>query len=86
MDFVLRIALRFTTPWTNSSYRLRGCVDPTVPVGCFQGAHRRIDSVEPRRGKEYLPIMSDHEIQLLESQFPAVSGEAFAAARRSVLA
>lgn len=30
--------------------------------------------------------MSDHDIQLLESQFPAVSGEAFAAARRSVLA
>jgi len=30
--------------------------------------------------------VSDHEIEVLESQFPAVSGEAFAAARRSVLA
>ena len=30
--------------------------------------------------------MSDQDIQQLESQFPALSGEAFAAARRSVLA
>ena len=30
--------------------------------------------------------MSDHEIQLLESQFPAISGQAFAAARERVLA
>ncbi|MDI1314800.1 hypothetical protein [Prosthecobacter sp.] len=30
--------------------------------------------------------MSDLEIQLLESQFPAVSGQAFAAARERVLA
>lgn len=30
--------------------------------------------------------MSDQEIQLLESQFPAVSGQAFAAARERVLA
>ena len=30
--------------------------------------------------------MSDKDIQKLESQFPALSGEAFAAARRSVLA
>ena len=30
--------------------------------------------------------MSDQDIQQLESQFPARSGEAFAAARRSVLA
>lgn len=30
--------------------------------------------------------MSDQEIQLLESQFPAVSGQAFAAARARVLA
>ncbi len=30
--------------------------------------------------------MSDHDIQVLESQFPAVSGLAFAAARAQVLA
>ncbi len=30
--------------------------------------------------------MSDQDIQLLESQFPAVSGSAFAAARAQVLA
>lgn len=30
--------------------------------------------------------MSDQEIQVLESQFPAVSGQAFAAARERVLA
>jgi hypothetical protein len=30
--------------------------------------------------------MSDQDIQQLESQFPALSGQAFAAARRSVLA
>jgi hypothetical protein len=30
--------------------------------------------------------MSDHDIQVLESQFPAVSGQAFAAAREQVLA
>lgn len=30
--------------------------------------------------------MSDHEIQLLESQFPALSGQAFAEARKRVLA
>jgi hypothetical protein len=30
--------------------------------------------------------MSDTDIQLLESQFPAVSGQAFAAARQQVLA
>jgi hypothetical protein len=30
--------------------------------------------------------MSEQDIQQLESQFPALSGEAFAAARRSVLA
>jgi len=30
--------------------------------------------------------MSDHDIQQLESQFPAVSGSAFAAARDQVLA
>ena len=30
--------------------------------------------------------MSDLEIQVLESQFPAVSGQAFAAARERVLA
>ncbi|MCX6856119.1 MAG: hypothetical protein NTV80_14560 [Verrucomicrobia bacterium] len=30
--------------------------------------------------------MSDHDIQLLESQFPAVSGQAFADARERVLA
>ena len=30
--------------------------------------------------------MSDQDIQQLESQFPALSGEAFASARRSVLA
>lgn len=30
--------------------------------------------------------MSDQEIQLLESQFPSVSGSAFAAARKQVLA
>ncbi|MDH4477585.1 MAG: hypothetical protein QE274_14015 [Verrucomicrobiaceae bacterium] len=30
--------------------------------------------------------MSDHDIQVLESQFPAISGEAFAAAREQVLA
>jgi hypothetical protein len=30
--------------------------------------------------------MSDHDIQQLESQFPAVSGQAFAAARQHVLA
>jgi hypothetical protein len=30
--------------------------------------------------------MSDQDIQQLESQFPSLSGEAFAAARRSVLA
>lgn len=29
--------------------------------------------------------MSDQEIQLLESQFPALSGKAFAEARRAVL-
>lgn len=29
--------------------------------------------------------MSDPDIQLLESQFPAVSGQAFAAARQQVL-
>lgn len=31
-------------------------------------------------------VMSDQDIQLLESQFPAVSGQAFAAARERVLA
>lgn len=30
--------------------------------------------------------MSDHDIQVLESQFPALSGQAFAAARAQVLA
>jgi hypothetical protein len=30
--------------------------------------------------------MSDHDIQVLESQFPTVSGQAFAAAREQVLA
>jgi hypothetical protein len=30
--------------------------------------------------------MSDQEIQILESQFPATSGEAFAEARRKMLA
>lgn len=30
-------------------------------------------------------VMSDQDIQLLESQFPAVSGQAFAAARKRVL-
>lgn len=30
--------------------------------------------------------MSDHDIQLLESEFAAVSGQAFAEARRMVLA
>ena len=30
--------------------------------------------------------MSDQDIQLLESQFPAVSGQAFAEARENVLA
>jgi hypothetical protein len=30
--------------------------------------------------------MSDHDIQEMESQFPALSGKAFAAARQSVLA
>ena len=30
--------------------------------------------------------MSDHDIQQLESEFPAVSGQAFAAAREKVLA
>ncbi|HEX3627327.1 MAG TPA: hypothetical protein VH280_18115 [Verrucomicrobiae bacterium] len=30
--------------------------------------------------------MSDQDIQLLESQFPAISGSAFAAARERVLA
>jgi hypothetical protein len=30
--------------------------------------------------------MSDHDIQQLENQFPAVSGAAFAAAREQVLA
>jgi len=30
--------------------------------------------------------MSDPDIQVLESQFPAVSGQAFAAARQQVLA
>ncbi len=30
--------------------------------------------------------MSDHDIQLLENQFPAMSGQAFAAARQQVLA
>jgi hypothetical protein len=30
--------------------------------------------------------MSDRDIQILESQFPAVSGQAFAAARQQVLA
>jgi hypothetical protein len=30
--------------------------------------------------------MSDQDIQQLESQFPSLSGEAFAVARRSVLA
>jgi hypothetical protein len=30
--------------------------------------------------------MSDHDIQQLESEFPSLSGRAFAAARQSVLA
>jgi hypothetical protein len=30
--------------------------------------------------------MSDHDIQILENQFPALSGSAFAAARNQVLA
>jgi len=30
--------------------------------------------------------MSDHDIQILENQFPALSGSAFAAARSQVLA
>ncbi len=30
--------------------------------------------------------MSDHDIQVLESEFPALSGQAFAAARAQVLA
>ena len=30
--------------------------------------------------------MSDQDIQVLESQFPAISGQAFAAARQQVLA
>lgn len=30
--------------------------------------------------------MSDHDIQVLESQFPALSGQAFAAASQRVLA
>ncbi len=30
--------------------------------------------------------MSDHDIEQLESEFPAVSGQAFAAAREKVLA
>jgi len=30
--------------------------------------------------------MSDHDIQQLETQFPAISGQAFAAAREQVLA
>jgi len=34
----------------------------------------------------YTPTMSEHDIQVLESQFPAVSGQAFAAARGQVLA
>ncbi len=29
--------------------------------------------------------MSDHEIQILESKFPALSGDAFAAARKRAL-
>jgi hypothetical protein len=57
-----------------------------VPGTGFQRSHHRKDSVEPKRGREYFKIMSDHDIQVLESQFPAVSGAAFAAARRSVLA
>ena len=36
--------------------------------------------------ERYAPAMSDSDIQVLESQFPAVSGQAFATAREQVLA
>jgi len=44
------------------------------------------DLIDVSAKEHYTCPMSDHDIQVLESQFPAISGEAFAAAREQVLA
>ena len=46
----------------------------------------REDAVDLGKKSRYPSPMSDADLQVLESQFPAVSGQAFAAAREQVLA
>ena len=85
-DFVLRIALRLTIPRTNSSYQFRGAVISRSRDRVFRGPITGETRLNEKVAESTYTTVSDHEIEVLESQFPAFSGAAFAAARRSVLA